>query len=68
MAIPKRADRPEERYHAPNTLKAARTLKLSKGHVLYSDEARPMFTLVEDIIGDDRLLALAERLDPSLPD
>jgi len=45
------AARPEERYHAPNTLKAALTLKLSKGHVLYSDEARPMFTLVEDTYG-----------------
>jgi len=45
------ADRTEERYHAPNTLKAARTLKLSKGHVLYSDEARPMFTLVADTYG-----------------
>ena len=45
------ATRPEERYHAPNTLKAALTLKLSKGHVLYSDEARPMFTLVEDTYG-----------------
>lgn len=45
------ADRPEERYHAPNTLKAARTLKLTKGHVLYSDEARPMFTMIEDTYG-----------------
>lgn len=45
------ADRPEERYHAPNTLKAALTLKLTTGHVLYSDEARPMFTVVEDTFG-----------------
>lgn len=42
---------PEERYHAPNTLKAALTLKLTAGHVLYSDEARPIFTIVEDTYG-----------------
>jgi len=34
------ADDPLERYHAPNTLKAARTLKLTTGHALYSDVAR----------------------------
>ena len=45
------ARRPEERYHAPNTLKAARTLKLTSGHVLYSDEARPIFTIVGDSLG-----------------
>ncbi|MBL94519.1 MAG: urea carboxylase [Magnetovibrio sp.] len=39
---------PTERYHAPNTLKAALTLKLGRGHNLYSDEARPIFTIVED--------------------
>ncbi|MDH3692950.1 MAG: DUF1989 domain-containing protein [Gammaproteobacteria bacterium] len=42
------AERPEERYHAPNTIKAAHTLKLTKGHILYSDEARAIFTIVED--------------------
>jgi urea carboxylase-associated protein 1 len=42
------ADDPEERYHAPNTLKAARTLRLTKGHVLYSDVARPLFSITED--------------------
>ena len=42
------ADHPEERYHAPNTLKASLTLKLSAGHTLYSDEARPIFTIIED--------------------
>lgn len=45
------AHAPEERYHAPNTLKAARTLRLTKGHVLYSDVARAMFTLTEDTCG-----------------
>ena len=39
------AHAPEERYHAPNTLKAAGTLHLTRGHVLYSDVARPMFTI-----------------------
>ncbi len=45
------ADRTEERYHAPNTLKACRTLALTKGHVLFSDEARAMFTIVADTCG-----------------
>ena len=45
------AERPEERYHAPNTLKAAGTLRLTSGHVLYSDEARAMFTIVDDTYG-----------------
>jgi urea carboxylase-associated protein 1 len=42
---------PQERYHMPNTLKAARTLKLGLGHVLYSDVARPIFTIVGDSCG-----------------
>jgi len=45
------ATRTEERYHAPNTLKAAGTLRLGEGHVLYSDEARPLFTIVADSCG-----------------
>jgi hypothetical protein len=45
------ADRPEERYHAPNTLKAARTLKLTSGHRLYSDEARAIFAITGDTYG-----------------
>ena len=51
------ADHTAERYHAPNTLKAARTLKLTAGHVLYSDEARPIFTLIEDTAGDNDTIA-----------
>ena len=42
------ADGPDERYHAPNTIKAARTLKLTTGHTLYSDIARPMMTISHD--------------------
>jgi len=45
------ADDPEERYHAPNTLKAAGTVMLTAGHTLYSDIARAMMTIVEDTFG-----------------
>ena len=45
------ANAPEERYHAPNTLKAARTLRLTSGHVLYSDVARPLFRITADTCG-----------------
>jgi hypothetical protein len=49
------ADR-EERYHAPNTLKAAGTIRLTTGHTLFSDLARPLFTIIEDsFIGHDTL-------------
>jgi urea carboxylase-associated protein 1 len=42
---------PEERYHAANTLKKSRTLRLTAGHVLYSDAARPLMTIVDDTCG-----------------
>jgi uncharacterized protein len=45
------ADDRDERYNAPNTLKAAGTISLTKGHVLYSDQASPLFTIVEDTYG-----------------
>ena len=45
------AANPEERYHAANTVKRARTLRLTTGHVLYSDVARPMMTVVGDSCG-----------------
>lgn len=45
------AKRPTERYNAPNTIKACGTLQITKGHVLYSDKARPMFTIIEDTCG-----------------
>jgi len=41
----------EERYHAANTMKKARTILLTTGHVLYSDAARPMLTIVGDTCG-----------------
>ena len=45
------ADAPEERYHAPNTMKAAHRIALAAGDVLYSDVARPLMTLVADTCG-----------------
>ncbi len=42
------AEHPEERYHAPNTIKASQTLKLTAGHILYSDIARPIFRFTHD--------------------
>lgn len=47
---------PEERYHAPNTIKAAGAISLTKGHVLYSDIARPLFTIVEDSFGSHDMI------------
>jgi len=45
------ADDPEERYHAPNTMKLAGNIYLGLGSVLRSVEARPMMTIVEDTVG-----------------
>lgn len=42
---------PEERYHAPNTIKKAGRIALHEGDVLYSDVAGPLMTLVEDTVG-----------------
>jgi uncharacterized protein len=41
----------EERYHAPNTLKAAAAFGLTRGHILYSDLANPMLEIVDDTYG-----------------
>jgi hypothetical protein len=41
----------KERYSAPNTIKAAGTISLTKGHTLYSDLARPLMSIVEDTYG-----------------
>ena len=45
------AEAPEERYNAPNTIKAAGTIGLGRGTVLYSDFARPLMTMVADSCG-----------------
>lgn len=42
---------PEERYHAPNTLKRAGRILLTAGDVLYSDRAMPLFTITADTFG-----------------
>ncbi len=39
---------PNERYHAPNTIKAAQNIHISQGSVLYSDYANPLMTVVAD--------------------
>jgi len=45
------AHQTHERYHAPNTIKAAGTLELTRGHQLYSDDARPIFAITADTCG-----------------
>lgn len=41
----------EERYNLAHSIKKAATLNLTKGHILYSDAARPMMTIIEDTCG-----------------
>ena len=45
------ADQPEERYHAPNTIKVPRNIFLGKGSILRSSLAREMMTIIEDTCG-----------------
>ena len=45
------ADDPEERYHAPNTIKLQGNIYLGEGSVLWSARARKMMTVVEDTCG-----------------
>lgn len=40
-----------ERLSSGRSLDYAGTLRLSTGHVLYSNRSRPMFTIVEDTVG-----------------
>ncbi|MEZ5774249.1 MAG: DUF1989 domain-containing protein [Hyphomicrobiaceae bacterium] len=42
---------PTERYFHPNTIKKAGTILLTTGHVLYSDYANPLMTIVGDTFG-----------------
>jgi uncharacterized protein YcgI (DUF1989 family) len=49
----------EERYSAPNTIKAAGTISLTKGHTLYSDLAQPIFKIVEDTYGSHDTIGAA---------
>jgi hypothetical protein len=41
----------EEKFWAAHTAKLAGTIYITTGHVLYSDLARPMMTIVEDTCG-----------------
>lgn len=41
-------DRLDEKLSPPNTANLNRTVRLTKGHVLYSDEASRMFTITAD--------------------
>lgn len=45
------AQDPSERYNAADTMKYAGTIFLTKGHGIYSDMGRPLFTIVEDTCG-----------------
>ena len=45
------ADDPEERYHAPNTIKIPGQIYLGKGSSLLSVRARKMMTIIEDTCG-----------------
>lgn len=42
---------PSERYNMPDTLKAQHTARLSRGHVLMSDNGRVLASIVEDSLG-----------------
>lgn len=47
----------EERYNLAHSIKKAATLNLTKGHVLYSDAARAMMTIIEDTCGHNDTIA-----------
>jgi uncharacterized protein len=42
---------PSERYNAADTMKYAKTIFLTKGHGIYSDMGRRLFTVLEDTCG-----------------
>ncbi|GMA58672.1 urea carboxylase [Alicyclobacillus sacchari] len=46
-----RADHPAERLNVPDTLKAQHTARLTRYHVLMSDEGRALATITEDSLG-----------------
>ncbi|PWU24729.1 MAG: urea carboxylase, partial [Candidatus Rokuibacteriota bacterium] len=45
------AEDPSERYNAADTMKYAGTVFLTRGHGIYSDMGRRLFTIVEDTCG-----------------
>lgn len=46
-----RLDRLQEKFWAAHTAKLNGTIYIKQGHVLYSDMANPMMTIVEDTVG-----------------
>ncbi len=46
-----RLDNPAEKFWAAHSAKLNRTIYLTTGHVLYSDQANPMMTITEDTVG-----------------
>lgn len=51
------AMRSDVRYNAPNTVKLAKSVYVTKGVVLYDDLAQPMMTVIEDTVGRHDTLA-----------
>lgn len=51
------AERTDVRYNAPNTIKVAGSVYVSKGVVLYDDLAEPLMTVIEDTVGRHDTLA-----------
>lgn len=49
--------RPDEKFSPPNTAILNKTVRLTIGHTLYSDEASAMFTIVADSVGLHDILA-----------
>ncbi len=45
------ANDPGDRYNAMNTIKVQGNTYVAKGTVLYSDAGKPLFTLIEDTLG-----------------
>jgi urea carboxylase-associated protein 1 len=50
-------DNTEERYNLAHSIKKAATLNLTKGHILYSNAARPMLSIIEDTCGHNDTIA-----------
>jgi urea carboxylase-associated protein 1 len=50
-------DRLDEKFSPPNTANLNRTIRLTAGNTLYSDEASKMFTIIADTVGLHDVLA-----------
>lgn len=47
----------DEKLSPPNTTLLNKTIRLTRGHSLYSDEASKMFTIIKDTVGEHDILA-----------